>query len=868
MRRDFALPGTRARYAPDRICDVQHIAIAIELDIEGRSIKGRSSLTLAPIDGPPRWIALDAVELAIHRVSCAGKDLDFSHDGKVLRVDMRPLYRDASPAGPVVVDIDYSGSPRRGLYFVGPDQAYPDKPVQVWSQGQDEDSRFWFPCFDSPHEKATSEVIATVPRQLMAVSNGALVADTTLGDKRTVHWRFDTPHSCYLIVLVAGEFSVIHDRWRDVDVTYYVAPGREDQARRALGRTAEMLELFSTLFGVAYPYQKYAQIFVADFIFGGMENTTATTLTDMVLMDERAALDYDVEALVSHELAHQWFGDLITCREWGQGWLNEGFATYAEYLWREHAEGRDAADVELHRWAEEYFSEDSGRYRRKVATRVYDEPLDIFDRHLYEKGGRVLHMLRQILGDEPLWKAIAHYLEKHRTGSVDTRDLALAIEATTGRVLDWFFEQWITEGAGHPELDVKYVWDAEHHLACFTVVQTHKVEGETPLFRLPVKVRFRAGKAHGKAHGKSGDGKSGDGDIDMDMEIAEKEQTFFFSLDREPAQAIFDPGKTLLARVKTNKGIALLIEELEHATLAADRIHAAEELSRRGGRQAEDALIAALDKDPFWAVRAAAARALGERRTERALAALIQAAAATEHPRARRGVVQALGAFREQAAAAEALIRIIEAGDPSYFVEAEACLSLGKTRSPRAAAILREASGRDSFMDIIRQNVYRGLAEARDDSAADLLREATAYGRPSQGRRAALLSLARLGAGRRDRLAHDARDLAEGLLLDRDFWVQATAIEALGVLADPAAIPALRKRAERDVDRRLRRRAREVVRDIESGARASEQIEALRDELARLQSDCVTLRERVDRLDAAGQNQKKKRKKKIRESRG
>src|SRR3954465_12290733 len=177
-----------------------------------------------------------------------------------------------------------------------------------------------------------------------------------------------------------------------------------------------MLELFSQRFGVAYPYPRYAQVFVADFIFGGMENTSATTLTDSVLLDERAAIDYDIDSLVAHELAHQWFGDLITCRDWGEGWLNEGFATYAEYLWREHHEGRDAADLELDEWAEMYFGEDSGRYRRTIATKHFEEPIDIFDHHLYEKGGRVLHMLRDVLGDAAFDGALAHYLEKHRLG--------------------------------------------------------------------------------------------------------------------------------------------------------------------------------------------------------------------------------------------------------------------------------------------------------------------------------------------------------------------------------------------------------------------------------------------------------------------
>src|SRR5579863_6296366 len=325
-----------------------------------------------------------------------------------------------------------------------------------------------------------------------------------------------------------------------------------------------MLELFSQRFGVPYPYPRYAQVFVADFIFGGMENTSATTLTDTVLLDERAAIDHDVDALVSHELAHQWFGDYVTCRDWGEGWLNEGFATYSEYIWREHHEGRDAADLELEEWAEMYFGEDSGRYRRTIATKLYDEPIDVFDHHLYEKGGRVLHMLRALLGDDAFWRTLALYLKKHAHGVVESRDLARAVEDATGRVLDWFFSQWVIDGAGHPELDVQLAWDADAQLATVTVEQRQRVEGKTPLFRLPTHLRFQVG----------------DREHDVEIEITERRQTFHVPLEGEPSQAIFDPGRVLLAKRDISKPDPMWAEELAHATHAIDRTAAAEALAK------------------------------------------------------------------------------------------------------------------------------------------------------------------------------------------------------------------------------------------------------------------------------------------------
>jgi aminopeptidase N len=836
MSREFAFPGTRPRFAPDRVVDIEHLALRLALDVEARAVRGEVELTFAVIAPGTHWIELDAVELSVERVALGDAALEFRHDGRRLRVRLPA----PQPSGARHrLTIGYAGTPRRGLYFIAPDAGYPDKGVQVWSQGQDEDSRYWFPCFDAPHEKATTEVRVTVPAHLFAVSNGVLVEDERRGELRTLHWRLDVPHSCYLVTLAVGDFVAIERRWRDVPVVYYVERGKEAAAERTLARTPRMLEHFSARFGVDYPYPRYAQVFVSDFIFGGMENTSATTLTDTILIDERAALDFDIDALVAHELAHQWFGDLVTCRDWGEGWLNEGFATYSEYLWREHYEGRDAADLEAADWAEAYFGEDASRYRRTLATKHYDEPIDIFDHHLYEKGGRVLHMLRHLLGDDAFFLAVRHYLEKHRHGAVESRDLARAIEEATGRGVDWFFSQWVIDGAGHPELEVGVSWDAERSAARVWVTQTHKIEGRTPAFRLVTAVRFRVA-----GH-----------DVDCALEVTEPQQVFFFQLAEEPSQAIFDPGRVQLARVTTDKSEALWIGELGRdgggARLAIDRIAAARALGKSGSGEAQRALLAALEHDAFWAVREAAARALARQRTTPAVAALVAAVQREVHPRARRGVVRALGELRGFAAAERALAALVRDGDRSYFVEAEACLALGKVRSPDAPALLRDAAERPAFLDIIRQHAFRGLAEARDYSAVPRLLAGAAWGEVAHGRRAAIGALAQLIAGRRDREAREVREELERLLGDRDFRAQAAAIEALGVIGDPASIPALRELLDRELDGRLRRRSREIIRDLHEGAAAAEQLRRLRDEVDELRHGAAQLRERLDALEQA-----------------
>jgi aminopeptidase N len=845
MNREFAFPGTRPRYAPDRTVDIQHIALEIEVDPAKRTVAGTATLRCAVIAREMRAVELDAVELVIDKVIANGSGVAFRHDGRKLYVELaKPL----AAGTELVLAIDYRGAPRRGLYFIAPDEAYPHKPTQVWTQGQDEDSRYWFPCLDTPNEKATSELKVTIPAALFALSNGVLVSDTTTDTHRTLHWRLDVPHSCYLVTLVVGDFASIETKWRDVPVVYYVERGREAAAERTCARTPEMLELFSKKFGVTYPYPRYAQVFVADFIFGGMENTTATSLTDTVLIDERASLDYDIDYLVAHELAHQWFGDLVTCRDWGEGWLNEGFATYCEYIWREHYEGRDAADLEIEEWQERYFSEDSGRYRRKIATKIYHEPIDIFDAHLYEKGARVLHMLRHYLGDEGFFGVLAHYLTKHRHGVVESRDFARAVEEATGKNLDWFFSQWVIDGAGHPELDVAMRWDPQAKLASVTVEQRQQIDARTPLFRIPTKVRFRIG----------------DRDHDVPIDITEQKHTFHIPLDGEPQQAIFDPGRVLLQSSKVDKPEPVWVAELAGATLAIDRGYAAQALAKRGGPSAERALATALDKDKFWAVRGTAALGLGAIRTATARDILIRALGTERHPRARRMVARALGEFIHDTVAGNALATVVERGDASYFVEAEACWALGKTRTPRAGELLRIAATRESFTDVIRQHAYRGLAEARDDSAIGLLLDGIRWGRITQGRRAAAGALAMLVKGRRDREARDVRERLELLLVDRDFRVQAAALEALHAIGDAASVPALQRMIDRELDGRLRRRGKEVIRDLEEGAPVQEELRRLRDELGELRTLTGSLRERLDRLQATpiDSDPKKKKKKK------
>jgi aminopeptidase N len=824
----FALPGARATFTPDRSCDVRHLKIEVALDFAAAAVEGVCTLTLAPLNDGPTHSTLDAVELELRAVTLAdGQPLAFTYDGQRLGLDLGQR----KEGEPVDVIVRYRCVPRRGLYFIRPDDAYPDRPLQAWSQGQDEYNRCWFPCFDHPTVKSTSEVIATVPAHMTVLSNGALVSDRVSGGSRTVHYRQDVPHSSYLVTLVAGEYRDLQERAGEVELHYFVTPGREEDAPRTFANTGKMIELFAERTARPYPWKRYSQITVSEFIFGGMENTSATTLTDQTLHDARAHLDFSSEPLIAHELAHQWFGDLLTCRDWSQGWLNEGFATYFEIVWKEQSAGRDDADFDRLLDLEAYVDEDSHRYRRPIVTNIFHEPIDVFDRHLYEKGACVLHTLRSELGEARFWKAIRHYVRKHAGGSVETRDLARAIDEATGWNPDRFFEQWVFK-AGHPELKVDHSWDDDKKLARISVNQAQDTDNDTPLFDFPLLVRFVVDE---KIH-------------DVTLRIKDDNETFIIPLPNKPSQAIVDPGNNILKTIDEKKGRELWIAQLERAERAIDRLLAARALGKSGDATAITALGHALGHDAHWSVRGEAALALGELRTDAARDALAAALPGEAHAKARRRIVKALGAFRHDERAADAIARPL-AGDASYFVEAESAIALARTRSPRAFDALAQAMTRPSYLDVIRSMCMSGFAELRDRRGVEMALRAARYGEPVVGRRAAILTLGTLGAEFPDEQRRVRETLIE-LLEDRDFRARIATVEALRTLGDVEAVGALERAQRKDLDGRVRRRAREVARALTDNARSPEQLRRLRDAVEKLQDENRELKERLLKLEA------------------
>ncbi|HXK34637.1 MAG TPA: M1 family aminopeptidase, partial [Dehalococcoidia bacterium] len=705
--------------------------------------------------------------------------------------------------------------------------------LQAWTQGQDEDSRHWYPCIDFPNHRQTSEVIITVPAGMISIGNGELrgVTEDKRAKTKTYHWYMDTPHVTYLLSQVVGDFAEIEHEWQGVKVQYYGPRGREQDLQRTLERTPAMLSFFSEVTGQKYPYARYAQTFVADFIFGGMENISATTLTDTSLLDKRASIDADSDGLLAHELAHQWFGDLLTCRDWAHGWLNEGFATYFEALFTEHHKGIDEFRYELYQNTQIYMGEDGNRYRRPIVHNVYNEPIDLFDRHLYEKGSLVLHMVRTVLGDELWQKAVRHYVATHKNTNVTTPDLQRAIERATGRNIDWLFDEYVYRG-GHPSFRLGYEWDEDKKQAKLSVQQTQD-DKDAPPYRLPVAVDFTV---DGKQH-------------EFTVQVEERAHNFFFTLPARPQMVRFDRGHNFLKTVEFKRGKEMLLYQLKNDDDVVGRIEAARELAKLGTREAADALRDAVMGDAFWGVQNEAARALGSMRSEIARDALL-ACMKVKHPKARRGVVQALGQFRHDAKAAAALEQVLRKGDESYYVEGAAAHALGQTRAPKAFETLRDvAMKKESQNDVIRASALNGMTELRDERALPIAIEWTRRGKSNPVRGIATLALGKVGQ-LSDRAKDDAYDRLVELLPDEWLRVRLNAIAALADLKDTRALGELARTRDRDLDGRVVRAAREAAVRIRDGADKSEEVRQLRTDLDKLAEENRGLRDRLDRLEA------------------
>jgi aminopeptidase N len=671
-RRPFAKAGTPRQAERIRFFDVKHIKAELTLATKKREVRGTVTHTLSPLHPYLTKVELDCgSELKVTKVTVGPTAVACAFTTKDDKLSVT-LDKAHGPGENLDLTIEYHGSPEHGLTFVPNDPAYPEKPSAIWTQGESEDTHYWLPCYDYPNDRATSEMIITVEKPLFVVSNGTLVETKQNANATTTyHWKMDVPHVSYLISLAVGDFAVYHDKVGNLPLDYYVAKHVDEAtARRFMGKTPQMIRFFGETIGQPYPYVKYAQTCLPDF-GGGMENISATSMTDVVLRDEIAGLEGDADGLVAHELVHQWFGDLLTCKDWSHIWLNEGFASYFDPLFAEHARGEDEFRLEMDGALQSYLAGDRF-YRRPIVETRYETSTAMFDGVTYSKGACVLHTLRGVLGDSAWWKGIRGYVAANKLQVVETDDFRKAMETASGKDLKWFFDQWVYK-AGHPELKVRWHYEDTDQTVRVQLQQTQKVDDQTALFRLPTTLEITEDLGKTRVIPIVIDGASHD---------------FVIPVATKPKMVQIDPEGWLIKELDFEKSFAENLFQLEHAVCVLGRLSAAKALAKTA-------------KDKPEAVKALAAAW----KREKAIPA-------------RRAIVELLASGEETSRAP-----LLEAArNPEAKVRVVAIQGLAKLKcdSP-TEAVFRAAWANPKEAYSARKTALRGLVAGKVKDADDLL---------------------------------------------------------------------------------------------------------------------------------------------------
>ena len=586
------------RSFPEKINDLVHTRLEATLLFDKSQLAGKAQITLQPHFYPTDSLLLDAKGMEIKSVALVtgntSQALTYQYDGMLLNIRLNKTYlRNQS----YTVAIQYLAKPNeymatgsmaitdaKGLYFINPTGTDPNKPTQVWTQGETEGTSVWLPTIDKPNQKCTQEFIITVPEKMVTLSNGLLVAQKkNTNGSRTDTWKMDLPHAPYLFFIGAGDFAVIKDSYKGKEVSYYVDKPYAGVARKIFGLTPEMMQFFSTrVTGIDYPWAKYSQMVAHDYVSGAMENTTATLHGDMAQQDARELVDGNGwETTIAHELFHHWFGDYVTAESWSNLTVNESFANYSQTLWQEYKYGKDAGAHENSKDMQTYLM--SGGQRKDLVRFYYADREDMFDNVTYEKGGRILHMLRNLVGDDAFFASLTKYLSDNKFGNGSAHQLRIAFEKVTGKDLNWFFNQWYF-GSGHPTLDISYAYNDANKTTAVYIKQTQPGD---KIFRLPIAIDVYEGTAKKR----------------YSVVLKDKTDTFFFPVQSKPQLVNVDADKILLCVKKDNKTLAEYLHQYKYAGNYVDR---SEALAAAQGKNSDPDAIAIRTlalQDPFFSLR-------------------------------------------------------------------------------------------------------------------------------------------------------------------------------------------------------------------------------------------------------------------------
>jgi len=732
-----------------RVFDLLHQRIEVSYDLDQRSVRGEVLTRLVVTAAPTDTIRLDASNLTIDGARDAqGRRLRFTADTSGVTVR---LPRRAAVGDTVAFSLAYHGRPERGMYFV------PRRRI-MWTQGEAIETPSWVPTYNAPNDKTTWEILVTTDSGMSAVSNGRLVEVTPApGGRRVWHWSQELPASTYLYSIVAGPLTVLRDNWRGVPVDYWVSPDTVDATWRAFGETPSMIEIYSRVLGVNFPWAKYDQAIIPDFTYGGMENVSATTQTDLALHGIGGEPGSSVRGLNAHELAHQWFGDLTTTATWAHAWLNEGLTTYMESVQDEHSRGWEAAQWNWLNQQQGAMGADRNQERPLVLgdTIPGSDPIQLFfSGHVYPKGAQLAHQLRRLLGDSTFWAGMHRFLTDNAYRPVETADFAVAMEEASGRDLDWFFDQW-AYGIGYPRVRVTRAWDAGARALTLVVSQTQTIDATHPLFRFPATVRIV----------------TRDSVVRRDIFVDQQDQWFVLSLPEAPITFRFDEGGWLLGTVATDQTPAELAELARHDLEFRARYWALQQLDSSTADVARAArrFIALNDESPH--MRAEALRQLA-RDSSAESRSLVRAGLADPDDGVRQRALISLARLEGAAAVQDEAVELIR-HDRSFAVQGTALSVYDPNLSPEGTALLVDRVRNGGSQTV--QLTAAGRLTLRPDSAGTAVLESlTLPVEPRNARQYALSLLSRLPDKSR------AVAVATRYLEDGDPLFAVSAVQTLG----------------------------------------------------------------------------------------
>lgn len=635
------------RAVAEKINDLVHTKLDARFDYNHSYLNGRVWLTLKPHFYPTDSLKLDAKGMNINRVELVrnGKStpLKYSYDSMFLSIKLDRTYKRDER---YVVYIDYTAKPNeytgaagsaaitdaKGLYFINPKGEDKDKPTQIWTQGETEANSVWVPTIDKPNQKTTQEFILTVPAKYSSLSNGKLTSQKNNGDgTRTDTWVMELPHSPYLFFIGVGEYAIVKDSYKGKEVNYYVEKPYEKVARRIFGLTPEMMKFYSEkVTGIEYPWVKYSQIVGRDYVSGAMENTTATLHQESAQQTARELVDgNNWEGTIAHELFHQWFGDLVTAESWSNLTVNESFADYSQYLWQEYKYGSDEAGFENYSEMQSYLNS-AGSRNKDLVRFYYNDKEDMFDLVSYQKGGRILHMLRQVVGDSAFFKSLNEYLTANKFGNGSATKLRLAFEKVTGKDLNWFFNQWYF-GSGHPTLEFSYGYDAAAGLSKVYIKQT---QAGDKLFKLPIPIDIYQGRSKKR----------------YIVWAENRADTFSFPVSAKPDLINVDADKATLAVKKDDKTMAEYVHQFSFAPQYLDRREALEFAAKNiSDPSAYNMAVKGLS-DPSYRIRIRAIATLGAAKLDPSALSKLEAIARNDdHRVTRAAAIDALGKLKNSA---------------------------------------------------------------------------------------------------------------------------------------------------------------------------------------------------------------------------